>query len=113
MRIGTKSAYSFTSFYTDNEGKRTLTERVPFKYREFSDTQRHEVVQGDNWWNLAGRYFEGFTKRNAGLWWVIFDFQPIPRLDHLLKLEAGEIIYIPSIRVLNEYIFVEDRVGEG
>lgn len=92
----------------DANERKLLTDRTPFRYISISDNRQHLVVDGDTLFNLAGRFFKPIP-RPAGLWWVIADFQPTPVHDPTIKLEAGRVIVIPSIRTLLEEIFSEER----
>lgn len=85
-----------------------LTERQPFTYRLLSDTRRHTVREGESLWTLAARYFRGLP-RAAGLWWVIADFQPDPIHDPTVALAPGRVLFIPSARTVQEFIFSENR----
>lgn len=100
------SRHEFTYSIEDvTTGKRILTEREPYRFRNFNDNIVHVVGEGDSLFNLAGRYYKGFTDRPAGLWWVIADFQPDPILDPTLALDIGREIVIPSLRTIREEIF--------
>lgn len=85
-----------------------LTDRVPYRFVNFSDNIQHVVGDGDTLFNLAGRYFAPL-ERPAGLWWVIADFQPEPIHDPTIKLTEGTVLFIPSLRTLQEEIFSERR----
>ena len=89
----------------DEEGKLYLTEREPFRYQPFPDNRVHTVVEGDTWFNLAGRYFAPL-ERACGYWWVIFDFQPEEYLevDSTLSLRNGSQIYVPPVRVITDIL---------
>lgn len=87
----------------DAEGRRFLTEREPFRFRELPDTREHVVVQGDTLFTLAGRHFAPLP-RACGFWWAIADFQPDPVFDPTLELELGRRVFIPSVRVLTDVI---------
>lgn len=87
----------------DPEGRRLLTEREPFRFREFPDNWQHRVVEGDTLWGLAGLYFAPLP-RACGFWWAIADFQPDPIVDPTLGLELGRVLVIPSTRVLSDVI---------
>ncbi len=88
---------------------RVRTEREPYRFRAFTDNIVHVVRDGDTLWNLAGYYFQGFI-RACGLWWVIADYQPQPIFDPTIRLVSGSVLYIPSMRVLTELIFSDDRL---
>jgi hypothetical protein len=95
----------------DDEGRRLLTEREPYRYRVFTDNRIHRVVGGDTLFDLAGRYFAPLP-RACGFWWAIADFQPDPILDPTLALEEGTTVVIPSTRVLTDVILAEARRRE-
>ena len=106
------SRHSFTLGITDEDSRLYLTERAPFRFRPLVDTKQHRVTDGDTLWALSARHYRGLP-RPAGLWWVIADFQPEPIVDPTLKLRAGEVLYIPSLRVVQEFVFSESRRREG
>jgi hypothetical protein len=103
-RIG--SRYTRCLAVRDEDGRLYLTDREPFSFRELPDTRIHSVVEGDTLWHLAGHYFAPLP-RACGFWWVVADFQPKPRLDPTVGLLPGEVLYIPSLRVLT------DEIGGG
>lgn len=88
-----------------------LTDREPLRFRELAGNRRHEVVEGDTLWHLAGRYFLPLP-RACGYWWVIADFQPEPIVDPTLALELGRVLVIPSVRTLTDTILSEARRAE-
>lgn len=98
------SRHEFTNSVMDANGRMFLTDRVPFRYTDRPDNIRHTVTAGDSLFTLAGRYYETFTDRPSGFWWVIADFQPDPILDPTLVLEEGRVLFIPSQRTLREEI---------
>ena len=102
------SRHTFTQGIKDENDAVYLTEREPFRFRSFADTRTHIVKNGDTLHTLAARYFGSF-KRPAGLWWVIADFQPDPIFDPTIALAPGEVLLIPSERVIVERIFSEER----
>jgi hypothetical protein len=79
----------------DELGRRFLTEREPYRFREHTDTRVHVVAQGDSLFDLAGRYFAPLP-RACGFWWVIADFQPDPIVDPTLELESGRRLVVPE-----------------
>jgi Tfp pilus assembly protein FimV len=111
MAIYPHSRYSFVEGRVDADGRSFLTDRVPFRYRAFSDNRRHIVSQGDTLWSLAGRYFAPL-ERPSGLWWAIADFQPQPIHDPTIQLIAGATLVIPSVRTVTEEILGERRRAE-
>ena len=100
-RVG--SRYAASLGVLDADGRRFLTEREPFRFREYEDTRKHVVVQGDSLFTVAGRYFAPLP-RACGFWWAIADFQPDPVFDPTLELELGRRLYVPSVRVLTDVI---------
>jgi hypothetical protein len=102
------SRHTFTRAYLDDDENLVLTEPEPYRFKALDDNQLHVVNDGDTVFTLAGKYFKGVS-RPAGLWWVIADFQPDPIHDPTLKLAAGSILVIPSLRTVIEEIFNERR----
>jgi hypothetical protein len=92
----------------DDDGKIYLTEREPFRYQPFPDNRIHTVVEGDTWFNLAGRYFAPL-ERACGYWWVIADFQPEEsfQIDPTISLQNGALIHIPPTRVITALLPTE------
>lgn len=91
------------------EGEDTqLTDRVPYRFRNFRDNIQHVVGDGDSLFSLAARYFAPLA-RPSGLWWVIADFQPAPIHDPTIELTPGTTIFIPSLRTVQEEVFSEAR----
>ncbi len=107
-----RSRYTFATAARAPGGELMLYGGEPFRYRELPDTRQHVVREGDTLFTLAGRYFTGIP-RAAGLWWVIADFQPEPIHDPTLVLTPGRVMYIPSLRTVNEEVFSERRRREG
>src|SRR5690606_15657042 len=85
----------------DEDGVLRLTERGPYRFRPHADNRLHTAVQGDTFWDLAGRYFSPLP-RACGYWWAIADFQPDPVVDPTLALDPGRRIFVPSLRVLTD-----------
>lgn len=106
------SRHTFTSAVLDDDGRLFLTEREPFRFRAMPDTRQHVVKEGDTLFSLAGRYFSPLP-RPAGFWWVIADFQPDPIHDPTIDLDPGRILFIPSLRVIQESVFSESRREEA
>lgn len=92
----------------DAAGNVFLSERVPYRFKNFTDNRKHQVVQGDTLYTLAGRYFDSIPNA-CDLWWAIGDFQPDPIVDPTLKLMEGSTLVIPSVRTVLEVIISEDR----
>lgn len=103
------SRYLFCKGVRDEDGKLYLTEREPFRYQPFSDNRIHTVVEGDTWFNLAGRYFTPL-ERACGYWWVIVDFQPENdiEIDPTLSLLPGSEIVIPPVRIVTDILPTEN-----
>ncbi len=106
------SRYSYCITVPDDEGKLFLTERVPFRFRPLQDTTQYSVKEGDSLQALAAREYAGLP-RPAGLWWIIADFQPEPIFDPTVVLAAGQVLYIPSLRVVQEQVFNSKRRDEA
>lgn len=106
------SRHGFCLGVLDEDGRRFLTEREPYRYRVFADNRVHCVVGGETLFDLAGRYFAPLP-RACGFWWAIADFQPDPILDPTLALEEGTTVVIPSTRVLTDVILAEARRREA
>lgn len=88
----------------DSSGKLFLTQRKPFRFdKSLKGTKTHVVAEGDTLWNLAYRYFKP-VKNAEHLWWVIAEFQPTPIRDLTLDLDVGRVLYIPTLRVVQERI---------
>jgi hypothetical protein len=85
-----------------------LSERVPYRYTVETDTIQHVVVAGDTLFTIAARYYASLD-RPAGLWWVIADFQPEPIHDPTVDLTPGSLLYVPSLRLVQQEIFNERR----
>ena len=103
------SRYLFCNGVRDDDGKRYLTEREPFRYRAFSDNRVHTVVEGDTWFNLAGRYFAPL-ERACGYWWVIADFQKESNIeiDPTVLLTPGSKVVIPPVRLVTDILPCEN-----
>ncbi len=112
------SRHTFTTGFKDTSGpaevadRIQLTDREPFTYRNLSDNVHHTVLEGENLFNLAARYFDGVDSP-AQLWWVIADFQPDPILDPTIALIPGQVVVIPSLRTVIESVFSESRRVRG
>ena len=105
------SRYTFAEATVDDVGALVLSEPEPFRFQALDDNRQHRVLEGDDLFTLAGRYFQPL-QRPSGLWWIIADFQPDPILDPTLRLEVGRMLWIPSVRTVTELIFNESRRGE-
>jgi len=107
------SRHSFSAAVEDSVGRLLLTRREAIRFERRDDNRNHLVNDGDTVFNLAARYFAGYTDRPAGLWWVITDFQPTPIHDPTIKLTAGSIVVIPSVGFVIEVVLDEGRVEEA
>ena len=90
-----------------------LSRRGAIRFEQRSDNRHHLASDGDTLFNLAATFFRGFTPRPAGLWWVIADFQPAPIHDPTIRIAAGALIVIPSVRFVIEVVFDEARIKEA
>lgn len=102
------SRYRFSDIETDAAGRRFLGERARFTYRDLPDNRIHTVSAGQKLHHVAQLYF-GQMPRAGNLWWVIADFQPEPIMDPTIELEAGRALVVPSMRVVEEFIFASSR----
>ena len=107
------SRYSFSAAIEDSAGRQILTRREAIRFERRSDNRNHLVNDGDTLYNLASRFFKRFSNRPAGLWWIIADFQPTPIHDPTIRLAAGSVIVVPSVRYVIEVVFNEGRVEEA
>ena len=102
------SRYRYCNRYENADGVFYLDEREPFRYSDEQDNVEHVARDGDTWWGLAHRYFQGL-ERPAGLWWLLCEFQPTPVIDPTIQIKAGTTIVIPSLRVVRLKVFTPDR----
>lgn len=102
------SRHLLTTGLTDTNQNVFLADRVPLRFANLSDNRKHTVKEGDDLFNIAGRYFAPMD-RPAGFFWVVADFQPDPIIDPTLKLDAARVLIVPSIRTLIEIVLNEDR----
>ncbi len=107
------SRYSFSFAQEDSLGRLLLSRRDAIRFERREDNRNHLVNEGDTLFNLASRFFKGFTTRPAGLWWIISDFQPTPIHDPTIRLSAGSVIVIPSVRYVIEVVLDEGRIEEA
>ena len=112
MAPRTGSRHSFALGVPDELGRRFLSEREPYRFKQHTDTRMHVVAQGDTLEGLAGRYFAPLP-RACGFWWAIADFQVDPIVDPTLRLLPGTTLLIPSLRVLTDVILGEVRRRES
>ncbi len=85
-----------------------MSEYEPFRFVALSDNIRHVVSDGDTLFNLAGDYYQALP-RPSGLYWILADFQPTPIIDPTIALVPGTILWIPSLRTVQDSIFNETR----
>lgn len=123
---GLWSRYRLCDGFYDERKVLYLSIPEPFTYRPLSDTIEHVVQEGDTLQTLAARFYAslkdapGLRRKNVGsLYWVIADFQPEPKPDacydptiHLGSTMKGQVLYIPSARVVQEIILNESRRHE-
>lgn len=102
------SRYQYCKELEDADGNRYLDEREPFRYRDSSDNRYHLVKDGDTLWGLAHLYFQGFP-RPCGLWWLLAEYQPSPVVDPTIRLQQGDVIIVPSLRMVRMSVFSSDR----
>jgi len=102
------SRYQYCKEIEDDDGNRYLDEPEPYRFVDAADNRYHTVKDGDTLWGLAHLYFAGFP-RACGLWWVIADFQPTPIVDPTLRLQAGDVLVIPSLRRVRMAVFSAER----
>lgn len=105
------SRHIYSRGRSDSAGRTFLTERVPYRYRDFADNERHTVSQGDTLFSLAAYYFAG-SESPSLLWWIIADFQPNPIIDPTIALQPGQVLVIPSLRTVIEEVFSDARYDE-
>ncbi len=77
MAPRTGSRHSFALGVPDELGRRFLSEREPYRFKQHTDTRVHVVAQGDTLEGLAGRYFAPLP-RASGFWWVVPTSSPTP-----------------------------------
>jgi len=103
----TASRYTFSQGLSNERGL-FLSDRVPFRFQNFPDNRQHVVVQGEDLFMLAARYFSPIANPDQ-LWWIIADFQPEPVFDPTVAIAEGRVLSIPSIAVVHEQILHEQR----
>lgn len=102
------SRHTFTTAVRTEGEPQFLTDRVPYRFRQFSDNRQVIAGRGDTLFHIAGRAFQPLP-RPAGLWWVIADFQPQPIHDPTIQLAPGQVLVVPSVRTVIEEILNEKR----
>lgn len=114
MPPGAWSRHLFTTEVRDSQGRRWLTDRERYEYRDLPDNIHHPVAEGDTWWSIAWRYYRGLEERiphfsAAEMFWVVCDFQvPVVR-DPTIVPAPGTIVVLPSRRTVREEIFSPAR----
>jgi hypothetical protein len=97
----------------DEAGRSYLTEPERYVYRQLADNVAHVVVEGDDLWSIAGKYYAGSIVGGETLYWVIGDFQPEPVIDPTVAFEVGSAVIVPSVRTVLEEILSEKRRSAG
>ena len=88
----------------DSDNNLRLTLRSRFAYdKKLGGVRRHVVSEGENLQTIAYRYFRAMPNAEH-FWWVIADFQPTPIFDGTLDLAPGTVLFIPSLRVVQDRI---------
>lgn len=104
------SRHRFSSGVLDEDDEKLmLSDPLTFGYQERSDNILHRVAQGEDLFQIAGKYFSSIT-RGCGLWWAIADYQPVPIHDPTIALAEGTIIVVPSVRTVLEEILNNSRL---
>jgi len=111
MAPRTRSRYAFCYGITDDQGRQYLTDREPFRYAVFDDNRVHVCRDGDTLQGIASTYFAPLPDAPL-LWWILADFQKSPIIDPTVKLTAGRVIDVPSVRTIVDRIFSEARRRE-
>jgi hypothetical protein len=105
------SRHTFTIGGYDAANRLLLTDAKPFAFKPYADNIQHTVKEGDTLFTIAGLHFAP-KERACGFWKIIADYQPIPIHDPTLKLEVGRVLFVPSLRTLEEEILSEKRRRE-
>ena len=95
-----ESRHRHTTAYLHTDGRLTLLERLPFRYRDRDDNIWHVSAVTDSWWTLAERYYNHISDRAAGLWWVAFDYQTPALVDPTLRIRPNTMIVLPAASVV-------------
>jgi hypothetical protein len=88
-------------------------EKLPrgrFTYRKFFDNVAHVCREGDTLWGISAQYYNEQFDRPELLYWIVADFQPIPIVDPTIAFSAGDVVQVPSVRVVKLYL--EDPARE-
>jgi hypothetical protein len=107
------SRYRFSFAVEDDAGRTYLTLPEPYLYRQLPDNVPHEVVDGDDLWSIAGKYYADAIPGGETLFWVVGHFQPEPIHDPTVALVPGTVVVVPSVRTVLEDILSEKRRAAG
>lgn len=105
----TLSVYRFCQAYEAPDGRKYLTDIQPFLFEEFADTREHVVVGEQRIEDVAAIHYQAYGEEAYLLAHVLAHFQPEPMLDPTVPLVAGSTVFVPSLRVIEERVFSEDR----
>lgn len=105
----TLSPYRFCQVYVAADGRRHLTDIVPFAFEELPDTREHVVVGEQSIEHVAAMHYQVYGEEAYLLGQVLAGFQPTPLFDPTIPLVPGTTIFVPSLRVVEERILSEDR----
>jgi hypothetical protein len=105
----TLSVYRFCQAYAAPDGRKYLTDIQPFPFEKFDDTTEHVVVGQQRIEDVAAIHYQAYGEEAYLLWHVLAAFQPEPILDPTVPLTPGSTMFIPSLRVIEERVFSEDR----
>ncbi len=105
----TLSVYRFCQAYTAPDGRKYLTDIQPFLFEELPDTREHIVVGQQRIEDVAALHYQAYGEEAYLLWQVLAHFQPVPIFDPMLPLEQGSTVFVPSMRVIEERVFSEER----
>ncbi len=99
MSIGEFSRHNYCTVISvvDDSGARTENDRIDFPFHRDvivntsqPSTREYIVRAGDNWSNIAARFFKG----RSDLWWIIAEFSNI--IDPFNELVVGAKLKIPQ-----------------
>lgn len=105
----TLSVYRFCQAYEAPDGRKYLTDIQPFPFEEFDDTTEHVVVGQQRIEDVAAIHYQAYGEEAYLLALVLAAFQPEPLLDPTLPLATDSTLFIPSLRVIEERVFAEER----
>lgn len=105
----TLSVYRFCQAYDAPDGLKHLTDIQPFTFEELADTTEHIVVGQQRIEDVAAIHYQAYGEEAYLLWHVLAAFQPEPILDPTVPLTPGTKLFIPSLRVIEERVFNEER----